>query len=66
MYRSNRNETCLANGYQRVRYHLGGRMRLCLVGCFLQVQSGAKRCACSAQNYHALVRLIGSDLDGGV
>ena len=65
MHCSDCNEACLANCYQRVRDHLGGRMRLGLVGRFLQIQSRAKCRARSPQNDHALLRLIRGDFDGG-
>jgi hypothetical protein len=63
---SNRDKTGLANCYQSVRDHLGRRMRLRLVGRFLQIQPRAKCRACSAQNDHAFLRLVGSNLNGGV
>jgi hypothetical protein len=66
MYRSDRNKTCLVDGYQSVGDHLGGRMRFCMIDRFLQIQSGTKCCPCSAQNDHALLQLIGSDLDSGI
>src|SRR5919197_3021570 len=39
-------------------------MRFCCVGRFLQIKPGTKGLACTAQNEHAFVWLIGCNFDG--
>ena len=38
--------------------HFRGRVRLGGIGCFLQIQTGAKRRACATKNQNALVWML--------
>ena len=57
-------KTRLTQRDQRVRDHLRGRVRLRLVGRFLQIESGAKCCP-APRKMITRCELFGRDLDGG-
>ena len=65
MHRSDGHEMRLTDGDQGIRDHLCGCVRFGLIGCFLQIETGAKSRARAAQNNYPLLRFLRSHFDRG-